>query len=110
VSVAELTARRASLTGDFGRDAETTAGSAGTMASYVTRGIDPSEIGRYLPSVLAVTPAQAQATAAELLSPDNLTVVIVGEAARFIEQLRRDHPDVIVIPLTELNLDRPGLR
>ena len=110
IPAAELTARRASLTGDFGRDAETTAGIAGVMASYVMRGIEPSELGRYLPSVLAVTPAQAQGTAAELLGPDNATVVIVGEAARFIDQLRRDHPDVVVIPLSELNLDRPGLR
>ena len=110
ISAAELAARRASLTGDFGRDMETTAGTAGVIASYVTRGISPDEIGRYLPSVLAVTPAEAQAAAAEVLSPEGVTVVIVGEAAQFLERIRRDHPDVTVIPLAELNLDRPGLR
>jgi zinc protease len=110
VSAAELTARRASLTGDFGRDMETTAGVAGVIASYVMRGISPDEVGRYLPGVLAVTPAEAQGAAADLLSPDNTTVVIVGEAAQFIERLRHDHPDVIVIPIAELNLDRPELR
>ena len=109
IPAAELTARRASLTGDFGRDMETTAGTAGVIASYVTRGISPDEIGRYLPSVLAVTPAEAQGAAAQLLSPDNTTMIIVGEAARFIDQLRRDHPDVMVIPLGELNLDSPTL-
>jgi zinc protease len=109
VSAAELTARRASLTGDFGRDAETTDGMAGLIAAYVMRGISPDEVGRYLPSVLAVTPAQAQEAARDLLSPDGATVVIVGEAARFLPALRADHADVTVIPIGELNLDRPGL-
>jgi zinc protease len=110
IPAAELTARRASLTGDFGRDMETNGGTAGTIASYVMRGIDPSEVGRYLPSVLAVTPAQAQGAAAELFSPTGTTTVIVGEASQFLERLRREHPDVMVIPLTELNLDSPTLR
>ncbi len=110
ISAAELTARRASLTGDFGRDMETTAGTAGVMAGYVMRGLGPEEIGRYLPGVLAVTPAEAQAAATELLSPEGVTVVIVGEASQFLERLRRDHPDVIVIPLAELSLDSATLR
>ena len=93
-----------------GRDMETTGGTAGVMASYVMRGVSPDEVGRYLPSVLAVTPTQAQAAAAELLGPQGTTTVIVGEASQFIERLRREHPDVVVIPLTELNLDNPGLR
>ena len=69
ITVAELTARRASLTGDFGRDTETTDGTASLIAGYVMRGVGPDEIGRYLPGVLAVTPAEAQSTAAELLAP-----------------------------------------
>ena len=110
ISAAELAARRASLTGDFGRDTETTSGTAALIADYVTRGVGPDEIGRYLPAVLAVTPAEAQAAAASLMAPDGSTIVIVGEAAQFLEALRRDHPNVTVIPLGELNLDSPGLR
>jgi zinc protease len=110
IPVAELTARRASLTGDFGRDTETTAGTAALIAGFVMRGLGPDEIGRYLPAVLAVTPAEAQAAAAELLAPAGATIVIVGEAAQFVERLRREHANVTVIPLAELNLDRPGLR
>jgi zinc protease len=110
IPAAELTARRASLTGDFGRDMETTSGTAGVIAGYVMRGLSPDEIGRYLPGVLAVTPAQAQGAAAELFSPNGATVVIVGEAAQFIERLRRENPNVVVIPIAELNLDRAGLR
>ena len=44
IPVAELTARRASLTGDFGRDTETTAGMAGLIGGYVMRGLGPDEI------------------------------------------------------------------
>jgi zinc protease len=89
---------------------ETTAGVAGVIASYMMRGLSPAEVGRYLPSVLAVTPAQAQAAAGEYLNPQGVTVVIVGEASQFLERLRRDHENVTVIPLSALNLDRPGLR
>jgi zinc protease len=110
IPAAELTARRASLTGDFGRDMETTAGTASTIASYVMRGINPDEIARYLPGVLAVTPAGAQGAATELLSPEGATVVIVGEASQFIERLRREHGNVTVIPLSALNLDAAELR
>jgi len=110
ISVAELTARRASLTGDFGRNTETTAGTAGLIAGFVMRGLGPDELARYLPGVLSVSPAQAQATAAELLAPEGSTIVIVGEASQFLEALRRDHPNVTVIPLAELSLDRAALR
>lgn len=110
IPVAELIARRASLTGDFGRDTETTAGTAGLIASFVMRGLEPGEIARYLPGVLAVTPAEAQGAAAELLAPQGATIVIVGEASQFLERLRRDHANVTVIPIAELNLDRPWLR
>jgi zinc protease len=110
IPAAELTARRASLTGDFGRNAETTAGVASLIASYVTRGIPPDEIARYIPSVIAVTPAQAQAAAGSLISPDGATMVIVGEASQFVERLRAAGRTVTVIPVAQLNLDRATLR
>ena len=110
IPAAELEARRTSLTGGFGRSAETTSGVAGLLASYILRGVGPEEIDRYLPAVLAVGPAEAQAAAAELMSPQGATMVIVGEAAQFAEALRATGRPVTVIPLAELNLDRPELR
>ena len=102
--------RRASLTGDFGRDVETTGGVAGLIASYVQSGLGPDEIERYSRAVLAVTPAEAQAVAGELLAPTGATVVIVGESAQFVERLRATGASVTVIPIAELNLDSPALR
>ena len=110
IPLAELAARRASLIGDFGRGTETTAGTAGLIAGYVMRGLGPEELARYLPGVLAVTPTEAQSAAAELLAPEGSTLVIVGEASQFLEALRREHANVTVIPLAELNLDRAALR
>lgn len=110
IAPAELVARRASLTGDFGRAAETTSGLASLVASYVTRGVDPAQIERYLPSVLGVTPAEAQAVAGTLLAPEGATLVIVGEASQFVERLRAGGRTVTVIPLAELNLDSATLR
>ncbi|MGE3396554.1 MAG: M16 family metallopeptidase [Sphingomonas sp.] len=110
IQPAELVARRASLTGDYGRTAETTSGVASLIAGYVTRGIPPAEIERYIPSVLAVTPEQAQASAASLLDPEGATVVIVGEASQFVERLRAQGRNVTVIPLAELSLDSATLR
>jgi zinc protease len=110
VPAAELDARRASLTGDFGRDVETTSGLAQLVSSYVMRGIDPAELLRYQASVLAVTPTEAQGTAGELLRPEGATIVIVGDASKFLDALRRTQPEVTVIPLAALNLDRDALR
>jgi zinc protease len=110
VPIAELNARRASLTGDFGREVETTSGLAQFVSSYVLRGIDPAELLRYQSSVLAVTPAEAQAAAGQLLRPEGATIVIVGDSSKFLQALRQSQAHVTVIPLAELNLDRPALR
>jgi zinc protease len=110
VSAAELNARRASLTGDFGRNVETTSGLAQFVGSYVLRGIDPAELLRYQQSVLAVTPAQARAAAADLFAPQAATIVIVGQASQFLPALRREHANVTVIPIADLHLDSATLR
>jgi zinc protease len=109
-SAADLTARRASLTGGFGRSIETTSGVAGLIAGYVQRGVGPETLDTYLPSVLAVTPADVQGVAAELLPVDGSTIVIVGEASQFADRLRQRYPNLTVIPLSALNLDAPTLR
>jgi zinc protease len=36
--------------------------------------------------------------------------VIVGDSAQFIDAIRAKHPDVEVIPLSDLNLDAAALR
>jgi zinc protease len=98
------------LNGGFGRNIETTSGLAGLIGTYVARGVDPEEIGRYQQAVAAVTPQEAQAAAAELLDPAATIMVIVGDSGQFLAQLRRSHGNVTVIPLSELDLGSPNLR
>jgi zinc protease len=110
IPAAELVTRQAVLNGGFGRNIETTSGLADTIANYVVKGVNPDEILRYQRAISAVTPREAQEAAAELLDPAAATMVIVGDASLFLPQLRRDHPDVTVIPLSALNLGSPSLR
>jgi len=110
IPAAELDARRSALTGGFGRSVETTSGTAGLIAAYVMDGVGPEEIERYQRAILSVTPAEAQAAARGLLAPEGATIVIVGEAAQFVNRLREGNANVTVIPLSELNLDRAALR
>jgi len=110
VSTDELNARRASLTGGFGRNIETTEGVADLVAVNLERGLAADSIGSYLPSVLAVTPADVKSAAAQLLPDTGSTIVIVGEAAKFVDRLRKIYPTLTVIPLSKLNLDSDTLR
>ena len=110
VTAAELTARRASLTGDFGRRIETTAGTASLIADTIDTGLPMGAIGTYLPSVLEIDPAAVQSAASELLATEGSTIVIVGESAQFIDKLRKRYPKLVLIPIGDLNLDSATLR
>jgi len=60
--------------------------------------------------VNAVTPEEVQAAAGRVLAVDGISLVIVGDASLFIDDLRAAYPDVEVIPLDQLNLDSATLR
>jgi len=110
IPAAELTTRQAVLNGSFGRNIETTSGLADTIATYVAKGVSPDEILRYQKGISAVSPEEARSTAAELIDPAGAVMVIVGEASQFLPALRRQHPDLVVIPLSSLDLGSPTLR
>jgi zinc protease len=110
VPAAELDVRRAVLLGRYGRNAETSGGLAGLIGAYVMSGVAPDEIGRYERAVLGVGPAEVQAAGRELLAPEGVVMVIVGEARLFADRLRSEGRTVTVIPLDQLNLDSPTLR
>ncbi|MEO7505478.1 MAG: pitrilysin family protein [Sphingomicrobium sp.] len=110
VPPAEFEARRSSLTGGFGEQLETTEGTADLIAATIGRGLPPRAIETYLPGVISVRPADVESVAAALLPDAGSTIVIVGEAAKFVDQLRKAYPALIVIPIADLNLDSPTLR
>ncbi|MEI9965118.1 MAG: pitrilysin family protein [Caulobacteraceae bacterium] len=106
----ELEARKTSLAGEYGRNLETTEGLARTLSAYAVLDIAPSEIGRYGPSVQAVTAGQAEAEAAALFDPARADIVVAGDAKAFIPALKAKYPNLELIPAAELDLDSPSLR
>jgi zinc protease len=108
---ADLTAKRvAFLSGNYNRQVETSAGLAAMLASLIQQGMPPGEVAHFVHRLEAVTPAQASAAAAGLASSQRATVVVVGDASKFLDKLKAIRPDVEVIPAAELDLDSPTLR
>ncbi|MFX4609018.1 hypothetical protein ABTB40_20850, partial [Acinetobacter baumannii] len=69
-----------------------------------------SDLADYAGRVRAVTPQQVEAAFAEHLPTDRASLVVVGDASKFIDGLRAKYPNVEIIPLTELNLDSATLK
>ncbi len=103
-----VTDREAFLTGGFSRNVETTGGLGGVLAEAVTYGLPLTEIGTYAGKINATTPETVRA-AAQAIGSDQAYVVVVGQASMFIDALRAAHPDVVVIPAAELDLDSATL-
>jgi zinc protease len=106
----ELASRRAVMIGGFGNSLETVDGLGGQVANLALYDLPMSDLAAYAGRVRAVTPEQIQAAFAEHLPTNRASLVIVGDAAQFIDALRAAHPNVEVIPLSDLNLDSATLR
>jgi zinc protease len=106
---AELTARKSSLIGDFGRDVETTAGVAGQLSALALYGLPPSALNSYVGNVNAVTAAQVRAAGARYFDPDRADLVIAGDADIFYSALRRAHRNAERISAGDLDLDKAAL-
>ena len=105
---AEVTNRETFITGGFLRSLETTGGLGGQLAAAVIDGLPLSEIETYPQKIAATTPESLR-EAAGIVSAEDAIVVVVGQAEMFIDDLRAAHPDVVVIPAAELDLNSPGL-
>ena len=63
------------------------------------------EITTFRERVLAVTPDDIQRVAREYIRPDRLSIVLVGNAKAFVNQLRSaGFTDFEIIPIAELDL------
>ncbi|MES1158868.1 MAG: pitrilysin family protein [Terricaulis silvestris] len=109
VPVDELTARKASLIGGFGRSVETTSGVAGQISSLALFGLPPERLQTYVADVTAVTPDQVQAAARRYFDPAKTTTVVVGDASVFYDALHRQRRDAERIEIDHLNLDSATL-
>lgn len=110
VPAAELDSRKAVLIGSFGRRIERTDGIAGALADYVADGVPLGTLQSYIPSIQSVDPAAVQAAAKRVLDPASASIVVVGDAKTFVDELRKTYPQLEVIPATALNLDSATLK
>jgi zinc protease len=106
---AELDTRKAVLTGGRGRALESTGGVAGVLSALALQDVPLSELSRFDASIDAVTPEAVQAFADQALDPARADIVVVGDAKLFIDKLRAAHPDAVVIPAAQLDLDSASL-
>ena len=106
----ELTARKSTLTGSFGRSVASTGGLASYLSSLALQGVDLNEINRYSPSVEAVTADQVKAMAEQVLDPARATIIIAGDAKTFGAALKAKYPQAEIIPADKLNLESASLK
>ena len=83
---------------------------AGVLGDYVVENVPLSELKAFTPKVEGVDAAAVQRVAQRLLDPTNASVIVVGDAKLFLDDLRKKYPNVEVIPADKVNLDSVSLK
>jgi len=96
--------RKTLLNGSFQRQLQTSAGFNGALAGALLRGLEPGEAIAYSDRINAVTGEGATASMAKLLAPGRVSLVIVGDSAKFIDPLRKIDPNAQVVAADRLDL------
>lgn len=107
---AALQKRRLFLGGSYARALETSNGFNGIVAGLLQQGLEPDEAAQLADRLRAVSPEAALDVARRIVRPEAASLIIVGNAAEFIEDLRKAYPAIEVIPVDELDLNSPTLR
>jgi zinc protease len=108
LDAATLAQRRTLLIGSFQQQMESSAGFNGTLASFVARGLEPSEAVAYAQRIEATSGERATAAMANILKPDRISLVIVGDASKFIDKLRQMRPNLELVPADRIDLATAG--
>lgn len=104
-----LAKRRLYLAGSYARQMETSGGFNNIVAGLLQQGMSAQEAFAYASRLDAVTPEQASRAAMRYVDPANATIVIVGNAAEFLDDLKAFRQDVEVIPADQLDLSSSTL-
>ncbi len=105
-----LQKRRLFLGGALARSLETSGGFNGIVASLLLRGIAPEEAVKVADRLASVSPQDVASIASEFLSEDRVSLIIVGDAQYFAEDLKAKYGEVEVIAFDELDLSHAELR
>jgi zinc protease len=106
----EIAPRKLVLTGDFGRDLETTGTLAARVAELYNFYLPTNEMNSYIDKVQSVTDAQIKGFAKQNLNEGDL--IIVGDYSIFKDDLAKRFPniEIEVIKADELDLSKENLR
>jgi zinc protease len=111
VRAAELRGAQDFVAGNFPLSIEAPGAIAQQVLGQLFYGLDLDELETYRDRVERVTPAEIQRVAREFLKPESLAIVLVGDASRFIDELKGvGFPAVERIPLSQFDLNSPTLR
>lgn len=107
----ELRGAQDFLAGNFPLTVEAPGAIAQQVLAHLFFGLDLSEIETYRDRVERVTTMDIQRVARQFLKPEQLSIVLVGDASVFASQLKAlGFPEFERIPLSELDLNSPTLR
>ena len=106
----ELAARKAFIIGGFGRSVETTAGLAGQYSALAQFGLPLTKLQTYSADIAGVTAAQAGEAAKTYFDPAKATLVIVGDAAKFWDEVKDKRGGVERIVIDDLKLGSATLK
>lgn len=104
----ELKSRQAVLIGSYARSLETNGGFVGKISAMIANDLPLDTLNKFIPSINAVTSSDVTAFASKYFDTP-LSLIIIGKAADFIAPLKKDFPDVKVIAVPELDLNRADL-
>ena len=105
-----LQKRRLFLTGRYARALETSGGFNNIVASLLQQGLGPDEAIQFPDRLGQVDSEAASAAAQKYVDPDKATLVIVGDASQFLDDLRELRENVEVIAVDDLALSSAQLR
>jgi zinc protease len=105
----ELEARKLTVIGGVSRRLETTEDLASTLAAYEAYGVPLADLTKTIDRLSAVTAQQVVEYARKHWEPGTLSIVIAGDADKFIDAMRAKYPDLRVIAEESVDLDRPDL-
>ena len=106
----ELTPRKAVLIGNFGRSLETVSGLVTQIGALALYGLSLDEINSYIKNVQAITAGDIQKFAGSRLGSKEASIIVVGNAKEFIDELRKQFPNVEVIREADLDLNGASLK
>lgn len=107
----ELADAKAYMTGNFPLRIETPDAIAMQVLNVLFYDLDVKDLQTYRERVNAISPEDIQRVARNYLRPNRLSIVLVGDAATVMPQLKgAGFPDVERIPMEELDLSSGTLR